>query len=101
MSLIVDEKHELKQVSAVNVPKQSAFVRVIATIFSYVFHPLFIPVYLVFFLIKIHPYFFAGFSEWLKLRVLLQVILNCTFLPLVSVLLLRGLKFIDTVHLRT
>ena len=72
-----------------------------STIFSYVFHPLFIPVYITLFLLLVHPYIFAGLDDWGKLGNLLQIFVNCTFLPVVTVLLLKGLKFIDSVYLKT
>lgn len=99
--LAVDQKNQLQQVSTTERLKQPAIIRVLAIVFSYVFHPLFIPVYITLFLIRVHPYLFSGIDEWGKLSTLLQVILNCTFLPIVSLLLLKGLKFIDSIFLRT
>ncbi len=81
--------------------KHSIATRVIGHFLSYVFHPLFIPLYTVFFLVYIHPYLFSGEDAWSKLRLLLQVFVNCTLLPLASVLLLKGLKFIDSIFLHT
>jgi len=80
---------------------QPAFIIVFAKVISFIFHPLFIPVYIIFFLLKIHGYLLAGFNDWEKLKVFLQMFVNCTFLPLLSVLLLKGLKFIDSIYLRT
>ena len=69
--------------------------------FSVIFHPLFVPVYVVWFLLYIHPDAFLGFSSEDKTRVLLIIILNIVFFPLITVLLLRGLKFIDSIQLHT
>ncbi len=99
--LTVNDQNQLKEISVPDLPSQPAFVKLCAHIFSYVFHPLFIPVYVTLFLLRVHPYVFAGFDDWGKLGNLLQVFVNCTFLPLASVLLLRGLKFINSVHLKT
>ena len=99
--LAVDDKNQLKEISISHMPSQPAFVRFCAQFFSYIFHPLFVPLYITLFLVKVHPYGFAGYDDWGKLSNLLQIVVNCTFLPLVSVLLLRGLKFIGSVHLKT
>jgi len=99
--LVVDQQNQLQQVNNTAKRRQPALIRVPAILFSYIFHPLFIPAYLTYFLIRVHPYLFSGIDEWGKLSTLLQVILNCTFLPLISLLLLKGLKFIDSIFLHT
>lgn len=97
--LAVDKQNQLQETYE-TIP-QPKILRWIASLFSYVFHPLFIPVYLTFFLVTVHPYLFPGFNPWRKLTTVLQVFVNCTFLPLVSILLLLALKFIKSIHLRT
>jgi hypothetical protein len=99
--LAIDKHNQLKEISISNAPSQPAIIRFIAHIFSFTFHPLFIPVYITLFLLLVHPYVFAGLDDWSKLGNLLQIFVNCTFLPLVTVLLLKGLKFIDSVYLKT
>lgn len=99
--LIVTDQSQLEEKGISEMPEQPAWAKFIATIFSYVFHPLFIPVYITLFLIRVHPYLFAGIDEWGKFANLLQIFVNCTFLPLVSILLLKALKFISSVHLET
>ena len=99
--LVVDQQNQLQQVNNTAKRRQPALIRVPAILFSYIFHPLFIPAYLTYFLIRVHHYLFSGIDEWGKLSTLLQVILNCTFLPLISLLLLKGLKFIDSIFLHT
>lgn len=99
--LIVTEENQLKEVSIPEPATQPRWIQLTARIISFVFHPLFIPVYITYFLISVHPYLFAGIGDWGKLANLLQVFVNCTFLPLASILLLRGLKFIDSVYLKT
>jgi len=98
---VVDDQNQLKEVSAVSRPLQPKAVRFAASFFSYLLHPLFIPVYVTYFLTRVQPYLFAGFSDWNRLTTVLQVFVNCTFLPLVSVLLLKGLGFIESVYLKT
>jgi len=99
--LAVDEQNQLKEISMPGLPPQPRPIKFFANFFSYIFHPLFIPVYITLFLLFIHPYIFAGLSDWGKLGNLLQVFVNCTFLPIMSILLLKGLKFIDSVYLKT
>lgn len=81
--------------------QQQAFARFFAHLFSYIFHPLFIPFYVCWFLEFIHPSYFSGFSESGKKRVLLMVSLNAIAFPAITVLLLKGLGFIDSFFLRT
>ena len=99
--IAVNEQNELQEISISDNRHQPVVIRFFAYGFSYIFHPLFIPVYVTLFLLLVHPYIFAGLDNWGKLGNLLQIFVNCTFLPLVSVLLLRGLKFIDSVYLKT
>jgi hypothetical protein len=99
--LIVTEENQLKEVSIAESPKQPAWIRLPANLISYVFHPLFIPLYIAWFIITVRSYQFAGLTDWFKLTKVLQVFVNCTFLPLVAVLLLKALKFIDSVFLKT
>jgi len=99
--LIVTEENQLKEVSVPEVPSQPAWLRFIATIISYVFHPLFIPVYLTYFVFTTRAYQFAGIDSWAKTLKLLLVFITCSFLPLISILLLRALNFIDSIYLKT
>jgi len=99
--LIVTEENQLKEVSVPDSPSQPAWIRFIATIISYVFHPLFIPVYLTYFVFTTRAYQFAGIDSWAKTLKLLLVFITCCFFPLISVLLLRALNFIDSIYLKT
>ena len=75
--------------------------KIYAAFFSYLFHPIFVPVYVVLFLLYVHPSAFAGFSDAEKKQTILIVILNLVFFPLVSVLLLKAVGFIQSIYLRT
>ena len=99
--LIVTEENQLKEVSVPDSPSQPAWIRFIATIISYVFHPLFIPVYLTYFVFTTRAYQFAGIDPWAKTLKLLLVFITCCFFPLISVLLLRALNFIESIYLKT
>ena len=99
--LIITDENQLKEVSIPERPRQPLPIQLSAKFISYVFHPLFIPLYITYFIIQIRSYQLAGINDWINLRILLQVFVNCTFLPLASILLLRALNFIDSVFLRT
>lgn len=72
-----------------------------AYFFSVLFHPLFIPFYVVAFLIFYHPSYFSGFSDYTKTKLLLSTALNTVFFPAFAVLLMKGLGFIKSVFLHT
>ncbi|MGB8192987.1 MAG: hypothetical protein WCF67_13750 [Chitinophagaceae bacterium] len=77
------------------------FVRLMAHVVSFIFHPLFIPAYVTAFLIYLHPYAFAGFDDRMKMMRLLSVLVSTTLLPAFSVFLLWRLDFISSIYLRT
>ena len=75
-------------------------IRIAARIISFIFHPLFIPVYISWFLIYINPLFPAinPSDKWI---LLLRFIVMYTVFPLVTVFLAKGLGFIQSIFLRT
>ncbi|MBO9591446.1 MAG: hypothetical protein J7599_00970 [Niabella sp.] len=94
--MVLDSDNELRE----KIDEQPRFQKVIATLLSYIFHPVFVPIYVIYFLLYIEPFLFYGTTEDGRLMVLLQAIVNYTFFPLISVLLLRGLKFIPSIKLK-
>ncbi len=76
-------------------------LKIVAVFLSYVFHPIFIPLYVLWFLIYVHPSAFVGFSPEAKLQTIVIIILNLIVYPVVTVLLLKALGFIDSFFLRT
>ena len=72
-----------------------------AQFFSYIFHPVFIPVYVALFLMYWHPLVFAGVSGNRKALLLATIAVNCTLFPLFTVFLARKLKFVNTFMLQT
>jgi hypothetical protein len=82
-------------------PKISPFLKVPAILLSYLFHPIFIPLYVLLFIVYIHPSYFAGFSDASKVRTILILVQNAIFYPLFCVLLLKGVGFIQSVFLRS
>jgi hypothetical protein len=81
--------------------KVNPVLKGIAMLFSYVFHPIFIPVYVIAFLVYIHPSYFSGFSDAQTKQTLLIVSLNLVFFPLFSIVLLKAVGFIQSIFLRT
>ena len=79
----------------------SSVVRFFANFFSYIFHPIFIPIYATYYIVFIHPGYSDGISVPGRLWILLRVAYNMTFFPLLTVLLLKGVKFINSIMLRT
>ena len=77
------------------------FLKWPANFFSYIFHPIFVPLYAIAFLVYIHPSYFSGFSANAKLYTILISGYNLIFYPLLSIVLLKAVGFIDSVFLRT
>lgn len=73
---------------------------VLGKIISIIFHPLFIPVYISGLLIITPPYF-LGFGKQEKMIALLRFFVMYSFFPLVTVSLLKGLGFVDSIFLRS
>jgi len=81
--------------------KPPTFLRVIAKIFSYVFHPLFIPTY-VFIWLTIHfPFDFAGLTPNALFLRKITVFWMTAFFPAFGVFLCSRLKFIENIYLRS
>jgi nitrate reductase NapE component len=57
--------------------------------------------YAIAFLVYIHPSYFSGFSEKAKFQTIIISFLNLVFFPLISIVLLKALGFIDSIFLRT
>jgi hypothetical protein len=97
---MVDDQNQLQEAREKPFP-QPPPLRVAATVISYLFHPVFVPLYIVLFMVYGHPYFFAGLGAWDKTRIVLMAVLMFTFFPLVTVFLLKALDFINSVYLHT
>src|SRR5215213_9512612 len=86
--------------SSTNEESFHPFVRIAARVISVLFHPLFIPVYISWFLIFMNPLFPAinANDKWI---LLLRFVVMYTVFPLITVLLAKGLGFIQSVYLKT
>ncbi|MCW3092255.1 MAG: hypothetical protein JWP81_3324 [Ferruginibacter sp.] len=83
-----------------NTYKHPGIVIFFSKLFSYIFHPLFIPLYVTWYLVFVHHNYFAGYGEKAKTWVMLRVALNMVFFPLLTVLLLKGVGFIESIFLK-
>ncbi len=72
-----------------------------AKFISYIFHPVFIPVYVLAFISYVHPTMLAGFDEGQRRSLMLIIILNLVFFPLLSTVLLKAVGFIDSIYLHS
>lgn len=69
--------------------------------FSWLFHPLIMIVWMSWYLIYVNDLIFLGLDDYDRLKVFLRVLSTSVFLPLITVLLLKGLGFIDSIQLKT
>ncbi len=94
-----------QQITAINstlvVDSPWSVVKILAHLFSYLFHPIFIPLYAVAFLVFIHPSYFSGFSMAAKKQTLLIVFINAVAFPILAVVLLKAVGFIQSIFLKT
>lgn len=75
-------------------------LRFISRVISYIFHPLFVPLYVGWFLIY-EARLFPDRSEWQKTIVLIQFFIYYTFLPMMTTFLCKALGFIESIELKT
>lgn len=75
-------------------------IQIPAVIISYLLHPLFVPVLMVYALFVLAPVNFAHVPQEIRWRWLAMVGINTLLLPLICVLLLKGLGFIESIQLR-
>lgn len=82
-------------------PRFSKPIRILAQFVSWVFHPLFIPLYVTLFLAYVHPYAFVALSEKGKMFKLIFVFVNTALFPGIAVFLMWRLKLIKSFYLKT
>ena len=76
-------------------------VSILAQVFSVIFHPLFIPFYVIAFLINYHPSYFSGFSFYSKFEIMRSVFVNTIIFPAFALLVMKGLGFVKSILLHT
>jgi hypothetical protein len=100
--LMAEEQYKQRNERERSLPLQPTGIRIAAKIISYIFHPVFVPLMVIWFLAYEHPTMYAGFQPWLKdTAVMGAAFIAFTFFPVITILLLKGLKFIDSIYLRT
>jgi hypothetical protein len=99
--LVVDGAGGLYELDKDGHRPQNIVIRTVAKVISYVFHPLFVPVLIGWYVITIQPYLFSSFSPGKKALTLVQFFLMYSFFPLVTVLLSKALGFLDSIYLKT
>jgi len=82
---------EVKQVT------QPKFLRVVATILSYILHPIFMPLYMLLALHWLAPVSFTGVPNKEYHRWIATVVLLTIFFPLLSLLLMKALGFVKSI----
>ena len=81
--------------------KQPKALRTLASIISYIFHPVFMPLIMAYALTLLSPTSFAGVPPKDLGLWLISVGSTAVFFPLVSILLMKPLGFIDSYHMPT
>jgi hypothetical protein len=76
-------------------------IRIFGQFFSWVFHPLFMATYVMWFLIFVHPSEFSGFDHTQKVFRLASVFFSSCFLPIFSVFLCSRLGLVHSMYLRS
>jgi hypothetical protein len=94
--LEVTEQGELKDAL-----KMHPVVHGLGVLFSWLFHPLLLIVWTSWYLIYVNDLVFLGLDDYDRLKVFLRVLSTAVFLPMITVLLLKGLGFIQSIQLRT
>ncbi len=100
-TLMTNGREELQEVRGPLYPHQPVALKFFAKFISYLFHPVFVPLYVIVFMVYIHPYLFTSIGAWNKTRIVMMAALMFTFFPLITVLLLRALNFINSIYLDT
>lgn len=75
-------------------------VRIGAKLLSYIFHPLFIPIYVTLVLLWLHPLNSLLLDHKRRVLIAAAVFMSTAFFPAVSIFLLWRLQFVDNIYLR-
>jgi hypothetical protein len=91
---------EIKKIEAADRPgAKSPVVRTFADVLSFIFHPVFMPTLLVLILYRLSPTSFAGVPQENLGKWLVIVAINTIAFPLLTVALLKGLGFIQSIYM--
>ncbi len=73
----------------------------VAQIVSVIFHPLLLPTYTFLYVMYINPYIVGGWASPQMKIAIIQVFINSFIFPVLVMLLLKGLGFVDNLQLKT
>lgn len=73
----------------------------LADLFSWLFHPLFLGVYMMYYIVFIHPDIFLAVPERVRVFRFITFVVNNLFFPLLIVLLMRWLGFSGSLQMKT
>jgi hypothetical protein len=93
----ISEKGELLE----ETQKHPAWIRIPAVFLGYVLHPVLMVGWTTLYMLFVNEQIFAGEKAAERIVIFLRLISTTTILPIVTVLLLRGLGFISTIRLKT
>jgi hypothetical protein len=82
-------------------PNQPEVLKFAAKIISWIFHPVFIPVYVLIFLLKEQSYLFVALTGGKKTLTVIQFAVMYALFPVVTALLLKALGFIGSIYMKT
>lgn len=82
-------------------PNQPGALKFAAKIISWVFHPVFIPVYVLIFLLREQSYLFVALTGGKKTLTVIQFAVMYALFPVVTALLLKALGFIGSIYMKT
>jgi hypothetical protein len=99
--LIVDQASGLQEYRETGHQPQNVLIRTFAKIISWIFHPIFVPVYVAAFLVVTEPYLFSSSSPARKVLEIIRFFILYSFFPLVTVLLCKALGFLKSIQLKT
>ncbi len=88
-------------VTAIQYNKFGLGLKIPAQLFSYFFHPLFIPLIATWYLAFIQPGYFIGIPPGEKIYILIRVAYNTIFFPALAVVLLKAVGFIKSIFLKS
>ena len=78
-----------------------AWLKWLAGLLSWLFHPLFLGVYMMYYLVFVHPDLFLAVPERVRVFRFITFVVNNLFFPLVIVMLMRWLGFSSSLQMRT
>jgi hypothetical protein len=84
-----------------NTKHSSAILHAAGSFFSWLFHPLLLIMWVTGYLVYVNDLIFLGMDSFERMKVFLRIISTSVVLPLITVLLLKGLGFIQSIQLRT